>query len=485
MVDLNNDARVMGLFPPLTYLPMFRSVTCDSRQVQQGDLFVAISGFAVDGARFADAARAQGAVAVVGESPDADLHVDNGRVALATLLAASLGYPADRLRLCGVTGTNGKTTTAWLTQAMLAQGGLMPGLISTVSISYPGVDQPASCTTPGADVLQPLLGSMVAAGSRAAVMEVSSHAIDQSRIAAMDFAVKGFTNLTQDHLDYHKTLAAYFAVKQRFVLSGPGTAVVNIDDPYGRCLVQDLEAAHKPYLTYSCQGPADLYAEDVQLSASGTVFTLHFPVRQGASRSYRVQTAMMGRFNVSNILCAAAMATAVGVWPEMIMTAIAEAQSQWGRLECVAPGVFVDYAHTDDALSNVLACLKEVTQGRLLCLFGCGGDRDQLKRPKMARAVCALADGCVVTSDNPRSESPDAILEQVMAGVPSDWLADGRCLRIVERGEAIDTALRMLQAGDVLVIAGKGHETYQEINGVKRPFSDRQRVKDFYDGRQA
>ncbi len=437
----------------------YTDVVCDSRAVTPGALFVAIPGTTVDGSRFIAEARARGAAAIMGATPDCDLLVDRPREAFACACAEHFGHPSEKLLLCGITGTNGKTTTAWLLRDMLAQGGLCPGLLTTVAVEWPGHSEEAQRTTPDARALQATLAAMAGEGGcRAAVMEVSSHAIDQARIGSTRFALTAFTNLTQDHLDYHKTMESYFEVKARFFLAHLEVpAVINADDPYGQRLLELLRnAGHKRLYPYAVSQVEATY------SATGTEATF---ILGGRTLSFR--TALCGKYNLANLLCAATAAHALGVTPDAILCAITAATPRWGRLEQVAPRVFIDYAHTDDALINVLSTLREVTHGRLLCVFGCGGDRDRTKRPKMAAAVDAWADVALVTSDNPRTEAPEAIIADILPGFT-------RLTPYVEvdRARAIAHALEVQGEDDVILIAGKGHETYQEINGIRHPFSD-------------
>ena len=443
----------------------FSDVTCDSRQVKPGALFFAIPGTHDDGQRYIAEARARGAAAVVGACAGCDRRVENPRAAFAEACADFFGRPSEALALAGITGTNGKTTTAWLLRDMLAQGGLQPGLLTTVAVQWPGYEAPADRTTPDARTLQETLARMVRAGCRAAVMEVSSHAIDQARVGACRFAVLAFTNLTQDHLDYHGTMEAYFAVKAGLFLANLQTpAVVNVDDPYGRRLFEALRGAgHRALYPYS---PGEV-AASARFSAEG----IEAKLRMGG-RTLDFHCALCGRYNLANVLCAATAAQALGVNPEAILSAIAEARPHWGRLEQVAPRVFVDYAHTDDALANVLSTLREITPGRLICVFGCGGDRDRAKRPKMGAAVDRVADLPIVTSDNPRTEEPAAIIAEILPGFSVH-------MPVVEpeRLEAIRRALALQGPADTVLIAGKGHETYQEIRGVKHPFSDAEAVR--------
>ncbi len=447
----------------------YTDITCDSRRVTPGSLFVAIPGTHRDGSQYIAEARAKGAAAIMGACEGCDIHVAHPRLAFAQACAEHFNAPSTQLLLCGITGTNGKTTTAWLLRDMLAQGGLLPGLLTTVAVEWQGHTVEADRTTPDARTLQETLAQMVHAGCRAAVMEVSSHAIDQERMGATTFALGAFTNLTQDHLDYHQTMEAYFKVKARFFLERPQIpAVINADDPYGKRLLALLQAAgHQKLFPYS---PSLIPAT---FTANGTdaTFTL-------GTRRLSFHTALCGHYNLANLLCAATSAHALGVNIDAIFTAITEARPRWGRLEPVAPHVFIDYAHTDDALVNVLSTLRPMTKGRLLCVFGCGGDRDRAKRPKMAAAVDAWADIAIVTSDNPRTEDPHAIINDILPGFK-------RLTPIVEvdRRVAIHQALAQRSEADVILIAGKGHETYQEINGIRHPFSDAQEVRNYLSGR--
>lgn len=442
-------------------------VVADSRLVTPGCLFAAIPGVKTDGAQFIREARAKGAAAVLGATPECDIVVSDVRQAYAETCADFFGNPSQKLLLCGVTGTNGKTTTTLLLREMLAQGGLLPGLITTVAIEWPGHSEPAMCTTPDARSLQTTLKQMVSAGCRGAVMEVSSHAIDQKRIGGCRYAVLAWTNLTQDHLDYHGSMEAYYQTKAQLFrdhLNVP--AIINQDDAYGARLLEELRAAgHTRLYPYS---PSQISAT---FSANGTEASFEL-----GGRTLAFHTALCGRYNLANLLCAATAAYALGVTTDAILCAITAARPQWGRLEAAAPGVFVDYAHTDDALTNVLSTLREITQGRLICVFGCGGDRDRTKRPKMATAVERVADVIVVTSDNPRTEQPEAILQDILAG----FSPSATPIAMVDRRAAIHHALTLKAPEDVVLIAGKGHETYQEIMGVRHPFSDADVVRSFY-----
>jgi UDP-N-acetylmuramoyl-L-alanyl-D-glutamate--2,6-diaminopimelate ligase len=460
----------------------FSGVQSDSRRVKPGDLFVAITGSRDEGGKYAAAALAKGAVAVVSETPlhDCAKHlvlVKDARRALACLAAALNGWPARTLRVYGITGTNGKTTTAWLLREMLRAGGRNPGMLTTVMVEYNDREIPATRTTPDACELQSLLAAMLGAGCDSAVMEVSSHALDQQRVACIRFAGAAFTNLSQDHLDYHLTMEAYFEAKQKLFAQlareNPGApAVCFLDAGYGERMAAYLRTLPLRLVTCGFSQASDLRAEEIVLTPDGSRFVLATP--DGQRRPVRVHLA--GRYNLANMLCAAGLALESGVAPEAVVSALESAKPRWGRLErvpaAVPATVFVDYAHTDDALTNVLSTLREMTRGRLTVVFGCGGDRDRKKRPLMGRACAALADRLVVTSDNPRTEEPMAIIGEILAGVPS-----GTAVEVEpDRRAAIRRALTGAAAGDVVVVAGKGHEPFQELAGRTIPFDDRQVV---------
>lgn len=461
---------------------VFTGVQCDSRRIRPGDLFVALSGSREEGGKYAAAALAKGAVAVLAETPLRDVAkqtvtVRDARRALGCLASALNGWPSRKMRIYGVTGTNGKTTVAWLLREMLKAGGLTPGLLTTVQIEYGGRTIPATRTTPDACELQRLLGAMLGAGCDSAVMEVSSHALDQQRVAYLRFAAAAFTNLSQDHLDYHRTMEAYFQTKQRLFAQlaedRPGTtAVCFCDAGYGERMAAYIRQLPLRLVTCGFSEAAELRAEAVSLTPDGSRFTLVAP--DGRRQPVRVHLA--GRYNIANMLCAAGLAFDAGVSLDAVVQTLESVQPRWGRLERVPAScpatVFVDYAHTDDALTNVLGTLREMTPGRLIVVFGCGGDRDRLKRPLMGRACAALADRLVITSDNPRSEEPMAIIQEILTGVPPDTE------RTVEpdRRAAIRIALAGARAGDVVLVAGKGHESFQELAGRTIPFDDRQVV---------
>lgn len=464
--------------PPLT----FTGVQADSRRIRSGDLFVAVPGHRDDGAKYAASALAKGAVAVLSQSPLRDcgksvVLVRDARRALAVLASALNDWPSRRMDVFGVTGTNGKTTTVWLLRELLRAGGHVPGLLTTVQVEYGGRSIPATRTTPDAVELQGLLAAMRGAGCDSAVMEVSSHALDQQRVACLRFAAAAFTNLSQDHLDYHGTMACYFETKKclfdQLAQERPGAPAVCFRDAgYGERMAAHIASLPLKLVTCGFTDASDVRAEEIVLTPDGTCFTLVLP--GGARFPLRVHLA--GRYNVANMLCAAALALEAGVVPEAVAAALQEAKPRWGRLERVPvplrASVFVDYAHTDDALTNVLGTLREMTRGRLIVVFGAGGDRDRTKRPLMGRACAALADRLVVTSDNPRTEDPLAIIAQIQEGIRtgSDVAVEP------DRRAAIRLALSEAREGDVVLVAGKGHEPFQELAGRTIPFDDRQVV---------
>ncbi|MBM4143840.1 MAG: UDP-N-acetylmuramoyl-L-alanyl-D-glutamate--2,6-diaminopimelate ligase [Lentisphaerae bacterium] len=458
-------------------------VVSDSRQVKPGYVFVAIAGRRADGWSYADEAARRGAVAIVsrGDVPPrrdvCHVRVADPRRAVADLARAFHGNPSARLRLAGVTGTNGKTTTTYMIYEALRAAGRRPGLIGTVEYRIGTRVIPASRTTPEAPDLQAMLAQMAGAGGDSAVMEVSSHALAQQRVLGMEFDAAVFTNLTRDHLDYHNTMEEYFEAKAllfRDLARGAKAAVsvINRDDPWGRRLIERHDP-HRALLTYGVDPAADVRAEEVRLTSHGSAFVLRSP--WGAERC---EIRLLGWFNVSNALAAAAACGALGVAPGVTAGALAAMRRVPGRLEEIETDrgfqVFVDYAHTDDALEHVLRTLRPLCAGALSVVFGCGGDRDRGKRPAMGRVAAELADRVIITSDNPRSEDPAEIIAQVRAGCGAKAAVE----TIVDRREAIARALDAAGRGDVVLVAGKGHENYQEFARTTVPFDDRQAVRD-------
>lgn len=443
-----------------------------SDKVRAGEAFVCVPGFTVDGHAFAADAVKRGAVALVVERPLGDVDVPqflvgSAREALAIGSARFEDEPSRSLSVVGITGTNGKTTTVYLLDAILRAAGHTTGVIGTVETRVGGERIEASRTTPEPSDLQHLLSRMRDAGVTAAAMEVSSHAIDLHRVDAVHFAAVAFTNLTQDHLDYHHTLEEYASVKRRLFAEFESCArVINIDDPFGALMASELPDV----LTVGRHSAAMVRAQGEALSAIGASFTLVTP--QG---SMPVEFPLAGAYNVSNALVAAGCALALGIPLEVVVAGLSAAPQVPGRLERVECGqpfsVIVDYAHTPDSLEKALLALKDVTAGRVIAVFGCGGDRDPDKRPLMGAAVARYADAAVITSDNPRSEDPVGIILQIEDGVRGSGLA----YEIeVDRRRAIARALRLAEPGDAVLIAGKGHEDYQIFADRTIHFDDRE-----------
>ena len=449
----------------------------DSRQIPPGTIFFALRGSTADGHRFIPSAIQAGCSAVVAEqAPDPDcavpwIHVRHARTALAQAAAAFYGHPARQLKLCGVTGTNGKTTTSFVLHHLLNSAQVRAGLIGTLFYDLGRERIPATHTTPESLEIHHLLARMVEAGCRACAMEVSSHALDQQRAYGLAFEAAIFTNLTQDHLDYHGTMENYFAAKAKLfemvAAQGHGHLIINGDDPWGRKLITLHESTGR-VIRYGYGVSADYRAVNVRSDLTGTSFELEFK-----GRSFLVRLPFIGDFNVYNALGALAAAHSLGLNLRETLQHLRKAPQVPGRLERVSehtrPHVFVDYAHTPDALVNALATLRALKPSRIITVFGCGGDRDRTKRPKMAAAAEQGSDICILTSDNPRSEDPADIMAEAAQG----FTRHARVAKIIDRHQAIQTAIEGAREGDIVLIAGKGHEDYQEIQGVRHPFDDR------------
>jgi UDP-N-acetylmuramoyl-L-alanyl-D-glutamate--2,6-diaminopimelate ligase len=493
LADLLHDTAVKAVRGPVDRV--IHALRYDSRRVETNDVFFAWRGAKTDGHRFITDVCGQGAAAVVledtgfGGPGPTFIEVDDARRAMATMSASFFGRPDRALNMVGVTGTNGKTTTAFILKHLLAEPGAPVGLIGTVRYEIGERVLPASRTTPESLDLHEMLAQMRTAGCRSAVMEVSSHALEQGRIAPIDFQVGIFTNLTQDHLDYHGTMEKYFAAKRLLFenldrAEKPGVAVINLDDPHGAKLIEALSPRVRT-ITYSVRGAkgAELSASDLRVDASGTRGAL----RIGAE-NFAFDLPLIGSYNVANALAAVGGALALGVAPEMIVERLRDTPQVPGRLEkfVSADGVLavVDYAHTDDAVRKALTVLRGITRGRLLVVLGCGGNRDAAKRPLMARAAVETADFAIFTADNPRNEAIDAILAQMKEGVfHPRWHGKYQCEP--DRRQAIAHALALAKPGDVVCVAGKGHETTQEIAGQFHPFDDRIVVQEFLQRRAA
>ena len=449
-------------------------VAYDSRKVSPGSLFAAISGFASDGNRFIPMAMEKGAAVVLtAKKPEQDVPyvlVENDRLALALVSANFFGHPAKSMTMVGITGTNGKTSvTLLLKQVLETCLGAKVGLIGTMANMIGQESIPTERTTPESYELQALFARMRDAGCTHVVMEVSSHALSLERVGGIRFDVAAFTNLTEDHLDFHKTMDAYCDAKAE-LFRRCDRAVINVDDPYARRM---REAASCPVLTTSVHGRADLSAEDVALHSDSIAFTA---VSQGERA--QVKLPIPGRFTVYNALTVLGIALELGIPLGEAAGALADARGVKGRVEVVpTPGmpysVLIDYAHSPDGLENVLTSVRDFCKGRLISVFGCGGDRDPIKRPIMGRIGVEKADFAIITSDNPRTEEPMAIIRDILAGINEDM---GEYIVIEDRRKAIRYAMDIAKKDDIIVLAGKGHETYQEVDGVKHHLDEREEV---------
>ncbi|MGN0515967.1 UDP-N-acetylmuramoyl-L-alanyl-D-glutamate--2,6-diaminopimelate ligase [Eubacterium sp.] len=447
-------------------------VTSDSRQVKEGFLFVCIKGASFDGHSVAQQMLDIGAVAVVCEydlGVENQIIVDDTRKAYSPICASFFGNPADSLKLIGLTGTNGKTTTTFLIKQILENVGKKVGLIGTVQNMVGDEVYPAHYTTPDPHELQSLFRKMVDAGCEYCIMEVSSQALAQGRVEGIHFHIGAFTNLTQDHLDYHKTWENYFESK-KLLFKACDCAVTNLDDEYGLKIVDGCDCR---VVTYGVDNmKADFVARNVGFSANGVKYDLV------GEKMGRVSCPIPGRFSVYNSLCATSVALTLGVDFTDVLEAISKSNGVKGRIEVVpTPNqdytVIIDYAHSPDGLENIISSLKEIANGRVVTVFGCGGDRDRTKRPKMGKIAAELSDFCVVTSDNPRSENPSAIIEDILEGMKDTSTP----YEVVEnRKEAIAWAMKNAQPNDIILLAGKGHETYQILPTGTIHFDEREAV---------
>jgi UDP-N-acetylmuramoyl-L-alanyl-D-glutamate--2,6-diaminopimelate ligase len=441
-----------------------RELAYDARRVEPGALFFCVRGSRADGHEFAPEAVANGATALVVERPldlpVPQLLVTDARAAMPRAAVAFYGDPTGELTVAGVTGTNGKTTTAFLLFAVLAAAGRRPGLLGTIECRVGGERRAVQRTTPEAIDLQRTFAEMLGAGDSAVAMEISSHALVLGRADHLHVAAAAFTNLTQDHLDFHGTMEEYYASKRR--LFGTYPAAVNVTGRWGRRLADEVRAEGGPLVTFGFADDADIRPDALELTPAGARFR---------ADGLDVTTSLRGRFNVENVLGTIAAARLLGLEDAAVARGIESLRGVPGRFEAVDEGqpfaVIVDYAHTPEALENVLRSARDLTSGRLVCVFGCGGDRDRGKRPLMGRAAVALADRVIVTSDNPRSEDPLAIIDEILAGAPGADVEP-------DRAAAIERAIELAEEGDVILIAGKGHEQGQELANRKIPFDDRE-----------
>lgn len=470
-------AEVCGLLTLPAVPGSVTGVTLDSRAVQPGDLYAALPGANTHGARFAAGAVELGASAILTDPEGAGMAGDLGvpllivadpRSVLGAVSVLVYGHPAQQLRTFGVTGTNGKTTVTYMLAAALEELGVPTGTIGTTGTFVAGRRIPTARTTPEAPDVQALMALMADEGAQALAMEVSSHALTLGRVDGIRFDVAAFTNLSPDHLDFHGSMGEYFAAKASlFTPERASCGVINLDDEWGRQLADDTDIPHS---TYALSGPADWQVGDIEAAARGSSFTvLH------GDRKLPAFIAAPGTFNIANALAAVAMLVADGHHPEHAVAALRAFRGVPGRMEVVPgapddPAVIVDYAHTPDAVERALRAVRPLTQGRIWCVLGCGGDRDPSKRPAMGRIAATLSDQLIVTDDNPRSEVPAEIRAVVLASARE---ITGEVIEIGDRGEAIARAISAAGPGDTVMILGKGHETGQEVAGVVYPFDDR------------
>ncbi len=463
-----------------------KRVCTNSHACQGGDLFIGMPGTRVDGGEFWQSAMGQGAIAAVvtpeaaaKQPPTDDVCVIQTEDMVATcgaIAAAFYDYPANKLNMVGVTGTNGKTTTSHLIEYFLLQAKYPTALLGTLYTRWQGYQQTAVHTTPFAVELQSQLAEAVKAGNKYAVMEVSSHALAQGRVRCCPFEVAVFTNLTQDHLDYHRDMEDYFEAKS--LLFSPeylqGKAIINLEDPYGKRLIAKLDR-DKVWSYSVTDSSADLYTSDLDYQPTGVGGILHTPIGEVPFNS-----PLVGQFNLANLLAAVGSAIHLGVDLPTIAATLPQFSGVPGRMERVQVSpdqdisVIVDYAHTPDSLENLLKASRPFISGKMICVFGCGGDRDRTKRPLMGKIAAKLADVAVVTSDNPRTEDPARILEDIVAGIPDSVTY----MVVSDRATAIETAIEDAQPGDGVLIAGKGHEDYQILGTEKIHFDDREQARE-------
>ena len=454
-------------------------LTDDSRKVENGMLFVCVKGGSFDGHSVAANMLEKGAVAVIAERDlglgDRQIIVKNSREFYGELCAAWFHHPERHLKFIGVTGTNGKTTITNIIKRLLTANGHKVGLIGTIQNEIGDRVIHTDNTTPMVYDLMKLYSEMADEGCDYVVMEVSSFGLAQYRIGPTHFKTAVFTNLTQDHLDYHGTMENYYQAK-RMLFNKCDYAVINVDDEYGKRLFNEISCEK---VSYSCCGRGDFYADAIKLRANGTGFWLCH-----GEKSYQLNLLMIGMFNVANVTAAVAACLQEGISMEEIIGVLENYTGVRGRCEVIPTDreftVICDYAHTPDAIENILSSVKEYTTGRLLCLFGCGGNRDRTKRPKMAAAAAKYADMLIITSDNPRDEEPQAIIDDIKIGMAK---TDGKYVEIPDRKEAIAYAIHHGEPGDIIVLAGKGHEDYQEIKGKKYPMDERVLIADILAGK--
>ncbi|ACL69660.1 UDP-N-acetylmuramoyl-L-alanyl-D-glutamate--2,6-diaminopimelate ligase [Halothermothrix orenii] len=454
------------------------NIVYDSRQVTDNSLFICIEGFNTDGHKYIDKAIKKGAVAVVIEkdlevySEDITyIRVNDSRETMGYLASTFYNYPLKNLSLIGVTGTNGKTTTTYLIKAILEEAGFNTGLVGTIKNIIGDETLPATRTTPESLDLYRLFARMVDSGVTHAVMEVSSHALDLKRVEGMEFKIGVFTNISQDHLDYHKSLDEYLKAKSRLFrqLEPGGWAVVNIDDSHSDKIIKSTTGN---IITYGIEGDCDLKANEINLSPTGVSYHV------SGKESFKIDLNLTGLFNVYNSLAAISCGHVLGINGETIKAGIEKVQGVAGRFELVNEGqdfaVVVDYAHTPDGMENVLETAREFVKGNIIVVFGCGGDRDKGKRPLMGKIATQLGDYCIITSDNPRSEDPMEIIKDIEKGIQEEVISDTPYVKEPDRRKAIFSAINSARKDDMVIIFGKGHETYQIFKDKTIPFDDRE-----------
>ena len=455
-------------------------ITYDSRKAEEGSLFVAISGFETDGHKYIEDAIAKGAQAVIVEKDIMDLEVpvikvDDSRSALAKISAKFYDYPAQKLTIIGVTGTNGKTTTTYLVEGILNELGLETGLIGTIKNKLGNREESSSRTTPESLDIQRMLSEMLKNGVTHVVMEVSSHALALDRVLEIDFDRKVFTNLSRDHLDFHKTFANYFAAKLKLFKSNEKPSIINVDDMRADEICQKIEGE---VVTYGMEGEADFKGANINITSHGVKYDL-----LTTDNNFKIDLNLTGEFNVYNSLAAVAAVASLDFSLEEIKAGLEEIDGVPGRFESIQAGqdygVIVDYAHTPDGMKNVLKTAHECSTGNVIIVFGCGGDRDRKKRPMMGQIGVNKADFAIVTSDNPRSEKPQDIIEEIETGINElERDTSEEYIIIEDRGDAIERAVKRAQTGDLVVIIGKGHETYQHFGEQIIDFDDRLKAKE-------
>ncbi len=485
LLEVLNKSNVLGGLER-----QIKDITYDSREVRKDSLFVAIPGFKTDGRKYIADAIKRGASVIVTEgaveAPENSVtvvSVPDARNALALLSAQFYGYPSRRLRMIGITGTNGKTTTSYLIKSIIERAGKRCGLFGTISYMIGDETMPAPHTTPESSDLQKYLYKIIETGAEYAVMEVSSHALELGRVADCEFDIAVFTNLTQDHLDFHKTMEGYFNAKLKLFTSLSNergkmvkkVGIINIDDPYSKRI---LDAMKVKAVTYGFSRDADIRPDDIRMGINGIAFKA-----VTAKGIFPVESKLTGKYNINNILSTIGVGQALGFDNSIIADGIRALESVSGRFEKIDEGqdfaVVVDYAHTEDALKRLLEAVKEFSKGRIITVFGCGGDRDKGKRPKMGEAAGKLSDIVIITSDNPRSEDPMEIIKAIEEGIKG--IKNGRprdYLIIPDRREAIYKAIGLANKDDIVVLAGKGHEDYQIIGDKKIHFDDREMARE-------